>query len=128
MFGSLIAFFQNATNWLDWLWRTIWNQLCSLAAILWAVVLLLAGLMFSFLQHLNTDLAQAAGYIDALTFPNIDINGAGGPIYNALSLANTFTPLTELCGFLAIYIALLGALQLIRGIHWVWSWIWGGGS
>ncbi len=118
MFDSLLNWFSEARTWLDWLWRECWRQVAKVFTSVWGVGLIVVGWICTGAKWVGDSLQELAGAIDQIKFPSMD--HSGGPMTQALEIANTFLPLQEMFSFVVAYIALRCALSMYRHIR---SWL-----
>ncbi len=114
MFG-LYALINKVAGWLGFNMNEIWRHLAAFLGKGWSLALIVVGIVFWLVTDAVGFAVQLSQWLAVLVVGQFNL-AAPASIANALSIANTFFPLTELCVFLIAYAAVISVLFAYRAL------------
>lgn len=130
MFGALIS-------WLTGAWTAGWSALTegvkegwregkAVISTKWGALIIYTGLVFTLVSNVEKYLIQLVDMFDHFEFPDLDTSITDSGVLGALTLANTFFPVTYAFKLVIVLVTFCGVLMVIRFIKWVKSIFWAG--
>lgn len=114
----LSSIFNKLTEWFDWLgWllKMMWKTTVKWVTDAWGLAVILAGVVWTFLQKLGEMMVAVVALIEGIVWPDLNPD-APGPVMSAAALINTFFPLSECMTIAAAYGLLLMALTIFKWV------------